>query len=147
MQYYHFLPQMSPLEKVQAKLPGWSFCSFMAILLSESANPEQAHLDSPWTLPALCYCLSSFFPGGSSCSWTPLWQGMLSVFPTSIPDWRQMTHDLQLTFRKHTKSGSAQPGCSMDVIPVFQHCGSWVILENSSCYALPERSEPDWNGV
>lgn len=50
--------------------------------------------ESPWTPPALHYCLLILFPGGSSDIWTALWHDMLLIFPTNSPDWRQMTPDL-----------------------------------------------------
>ena len=95
---HSMFPQGSPRGTVQIELPLWNFHSFLVLLLSKRANPELPN-KSPWTTPALHYCLLFLFPGDSSAIWTTLWHDTLLIFSTNIPDWRQMTPDLQLTFR------------------------------------------------
>lgn len=80
------------------ELPLWNFHYFLALLLSKGTSPELPN-KSPWTTPALHYCLLFLFPGDASAIWTTLWHDTLLIFSTNIPDWRQMTPDLQLTFR------------------------------------------------
>ena len=117
----------------------WLFCC-------QNGPIQSCPHKSPWTTPALPYsCFSSLEilqPSGMHCGMTHF-----SFSPqTSLIEGRwHLTLSSPLGIC--AKSGLAQLGYNMDVIPIFQLYGSWVILQNSSCCTLPGRSEPDWNGV